>query len=47
MNMVLLILVLIGVIALARWFSGDRDDRERADRRRALREARDEAVRKR
>lgn len=47
MNLMFLILVLIGVIALAFWSLGDREDRERSNRRRALREAREEAVRKR
>jgi hypothetical protein len=47
MNLVVLILALVGVIALAFWFSGERADRERASRRRELREEREKAVRKR
>jgi Tfp pilus assembly protein PilO len=47
MNVVFLILVVVAVIALAFWLSGDREDRERANRRRELREEREKAVRRR
>lgn len=47
MNVVFLILVVIAAIALAFWLSGDRDDRERENRRRELREEREKAVRRR
>jgi len=39
--------VLIGVIVLAFWRSGQREEVDRANRRRELREAREKAVRKR
>lgn len=47
MSIVSLIVVLIGVIALAVRYSGGREDRERQDRRRELREAPYKAIRKR
>jgi nitric oxide reductase large subunit len=47
MTIVFMILVLISVIALAFWVSGEREDHERAARRRELREAREKAVRER
>jgi membrane protein implicated in regulation of membrane protease activity len=47
MNVAFLILVVVAVIALAFWLSGDREDRERENRRRELREEREKAVRRR
>jgi len=46
-NTVVLILIVLGVIALAFWFSGGREHRDRENRRRELREEREKAVRRR
>lgn len=47
MTILIVTVVLIGVIVLAFWRSGQREEVDRANRRRELREAREKAVRKR
>ena len=44
MSIALLVLVTLGAIALVVWLSSPREDRERAHRRRQLREERERAV---